>query len=48
MHTNTNIDEGHTLTYNGLLFFKLLFGWRVVSLALTPHLPISIEVAQSD
>ena len=33
--------EGRTLTYNGLLF-KLLFVWRVVSLALTPHLPISI------
>ena len=25
-------------------FFKLLFGWRVVSLALTPHLPISIHI----
>ena len=25
-------------------FFKLLFGWRVVSLVLTPHLPISIKV----
>ena len=25
-------------------FYKLLFGWRVVSLALTLHLPISISV----
>ena len=24
-------------------FYKLLFEWRVVSLALTPHLPISID-----
>ena len=39
-------------TYNGDLewftFLKLLFGWRVVSMALTPHLPISIICITND
>ena len=29
-------------------FYKLLFGWRVVSLALTPHLPISTYTGSSE
>ena len=28
-------------------FYKLLLGWRVVSLALIPHLPISIDTSVS-
>ena len=34
----------HIMVY----FDKLLFGWRVVSLALTPHLPISIRYNTRD
>ena len=41
-HVNerSNTSCGPIIVY----FYKLLFGWRVVSLALMPHLPILTSI----